>query len=126
MRVLIATSEDSLSDVLSKVLRRSYPEAHLVVVDDLAGLDDRAELAIVAVNSLTAGDCSPEERIDRVLEKMGRLFCPVIALVGWPEDGEERARAAGARAVLPMPFDVGALLAAVESVLPQSSKQPAG
>lgn len=116
MRVLIATSEPSIAHVLSTLLRRSYPDAHLIVIDDLAGLDDRAGLAIVAVNSLTAGDRSPEERIERVLARVSELTVPVIALVGWPEDGEERARAAGVRAVLPMPLDVGALLRAIEAV----------
>lgn len=126
MRVLIATSEESIASVVSTLIRRVRPEATIIVADDVAGLGDDSDLAIVAVNSLDAGACSPEERIDRVLAGIRALRSPVLALVGWPEDGEARARAAGARAVLPMPFDVAALLAAVDRLLPQSSRQPDG
>lgn len=116
MRALLAASDPSLRQGLERLLRHARPDILPIAVDDLAGLGDDAELAIVAVNSLDAGDCGPAERVERVLRRMAELRAPVIALVGWPENGEERARAAGARAVLGMPMDVGDLLRAVEAV----------
>lgn len=116
MRALIAASEPSLRQGLERLLRRTRPDILPIGVDDLAGLGNDAELAIVAVNSLDAGDCEPAERINRVLARVAELQLPVIALVGWPEDGMERARAAGARAVVGMAMDVGEMLRAVEAV----------
>lgn len=116
MRALIAASESSLRQGLERLLRRALPDILPIGVDDLAGLGEDAELAIVAVNSLDAGDCEPAERVERVLRRVAELQVPVIALVGWPEDGVERARAAGARAALGMPFEAGELLRAVEAV----------